>query len=55
MLRVYGAAHGVGAVQRLGANVDQVIEAAAGKFIRIGDFVRAVVATLDEAQDAARG
>ena len=51
LLSVYSAAHGEGAVHHLGSHVGQVLEAAASTHIRIGDYVRALVAALDEARD----
>ena len=54
LLRVYGAAYGEEASQRLGAKVDQLVQEAAASHVRIGDFVRAIVGALDEARHAAR-
>lgn len=52
ILAVYASAYGDEAIKRLGRNTDRVLSAAADKSPRIGDFVRLIVATLDEAKDA---
>lgn len=51
LLSVYSSAYGEAAIRRLGSGVKQIIEAASSSYIRIGDYVRALVATLDEARD----
>lgn len=55
LLQVYGSAYGDEAIHHLGSKADDVIRAASTTFVRIGDFVRALIATLDEARDATRG
>jgi len=51
LLSVYSSAYGEAAMRRLGPGVRQIIETASSSYIRIGDYVRALVATLDEARD----
>lgn len=52
ILAVYSAAYGDDASRRVGKKADQILSAAADSYPRIGDYVRAIVATLDEAKDA---
>mgnify|MGYP001039592629 CR=1 FL=1 len=51
LLSVYSSAYGEAAVHCLGSEVRQIIETASSSYLRIGDYVRALVATLDEARD----
>ena len=52
ILMVYASVYGDEAIVKLGKKTDQILFAAADKFPRIGEFVRAIVAMLDEAKDA---
>lgn len=54
LLSVYSSAYGDTAAHHLGSKVKQIIQTASGSYVRIGDYVRALVATLDEARDAAK-
>lgn len=51
LLSVYSSAYGEAATHRLGSKVRQIIKTASSSYVRIGDYVRALVATLDEARD----
>ena len=54
LLSVYSSAYGNTAAQYLGSKVKQIMQTASSNYVRIGDYVRALVATLDEARDAAK-
>jgi hypothetical protein len=54
LLSVYGSAYGETAALYLGSKVKQIIQTASSTYVRIGDYVRALIATLDEARDAAK-
>lgn len=54
LLSVYSSAYGEAAAHHLGSKVRQVIKSASSNYVRIGDYVRGLVATLDEARDAAK-
>jgi hypothetical protein len=54
LLSVYSSAYGEAATHHLGPEVDKIIKAASSTYIRIGDYVRAIIATLDEARNAAK-
>jgi len=51
LLSIYSSAHGEAAANRLGSEVRRIIETASSSHLRIGDYVRALVATLDGARD----